>query len=83
MSRSGLSRPVDALGRIVIPAELRRSLGIAEGDRLTLSLEGERIVLEKDGVDALEDLRRACERLLADPSTPADIALFARSYLGK
>ena len=74
MSHTGISRPVDALGRIVIPAELRRALGIAEGDRLSLSLDGERIVLEKHGGDALEDLCRACERLLASGSLTAENA---------
>ena len=77
MKDTGISRPVDALGRIVIPAEMRRALGIGEGDRLSLSLDGDRIVLEKDG-GALEDLRRLCERLLDDPSTSAEIARFAR-----
>jgi AbrB family looped-hinge helix DNA binding protein len=34
-------------GRLVIPAPLRRSLGLAEGDRLVARLEADRLVLEK------------------------------------
>lgn len=34
-------------GRIVIPARLRRSLAIKQGDTLVARLEGGRIVLEK------------------------------------
>lgn len=34
-------------GRVVIPAELRRSLGFAEGDRLVAREEAGRLVLEK------------------------------------
>lgn len=34
-------------GRLVIPAALRRALGLAEGDTLLVRLENERLVLEK------------------------------------
>ena len=34
-------------GRLVIPASLRRSLGLAEGDRLIAREEAGRLVLEK------------------------------------
>lgn len=47
MSDTGIVRRVDDLGRIVIPMELRRTLGIHEHDPLSISLEGERIVLQK------------------------------------
>lgn len=33
-------------GKIVIPAELRRELGFAEGDRLVLEREGESLVIK-------------------------------------
>lgn len=33
--------------QVTIPAEIRRALGIREGDLLEVRLEGERIVLEK------------------------------------
>lgn len=44
---TGVCRPVDDLGRIVIPAELRRTLGICIGDQLRFELDesNETIVL--------------------------------------
>lgn len=47
MSDTGIVRRVDDLGRIVIPMELRRTLGIREHDALSISLEGQRILLQK------------------------------------
>lgn len=34
-------------GRLVIPAQLRRSLGLVEGDRLVARQEANRLVIEK------------------------------------
>ncbi|MGH2768444.1 MAG: AbrB/MazE/SpoVT family DNA-binding domain-containing protein [Actinomycetota bacterium] len=47
MRNTGMYRKVDHLGRIVIPAEMRRSFAIKVGDFLDLSVEGERIVVGK------------------------------------
>ncbi|MDZ4166293.1 MAG: AbrB/MazE/SpoVT family DNA-binding domain-containing protein [Coriobacteriia bacterium] len=47
MSDTGIVRRVDDLGRIVIPMELRRTLGIRVKDPISISVEGERIILEK------------------------------------
>lgn len=45
---SGISRKVDRLGRVVLPAELRKELEINEGDLLEIALDDAgRIVLEK------------------------------------
>lgn len=44
---TGMTRPVDRLGRVVIPAEIRRGLDIQEGDRLEISVSGGSIVLGK------------------------------------
>lgn len=45
--RSGIRRKVDDLGRVVIPAGIRRSLGIREGDALEVSVQGDEVVLSK------------------------------------
>ena len=45
--RTGIVRRIDDLGRIVLPKELRRSLGISKGNPLEIGIEGRRIVLEK------------------------------------
>ena len=47
MKPTGLPRRIDHLGRIVIPVELRRLLGIAEGDYVQFSADDGRIVVEK------------------------------------
>jgi AbrB family transcriptional regulator, transcriptional pleiotropic regulator of transition state genes len=43
----GMARKVDQLGRIVLPAELRRLFGIHEGDLVEIFVEEGRIVLAK------------------------------------
>lgn len=47
MRDTGIVRRVDDLGRIVIPMELRRSLGIHVKDPIAIYTEGERIILQK------------------------------------
>jgi transcriptional pleiotropic regulator of transition state genes len=47
MEPTGIRRKVDDLGRVVIPAPLRRSLGIEVGDELEVRLDGDRLVMAK------------------------------------
>ena len=47
MKATGIVRKVDELGRVVIPIELRRTLGIGEKDALEIYVDGDRIVLKK------------------------------------
>lgn len=47
MKSTGIIRKVDDLGRIVLPIELRRSLGIAEQDPLEIFVQEDNIVLRK------------------------------------
>lgn len=47
MKNTGVVRKVDELGRVVIPVELRRTLGIAEGTVLDFHVDGENVVLRK------------------------------------
>lgn len=47
MKATGIVRKVDELGRIVLPIELRRTLGIAERDALEIYVDGNSIVLKK------------------------------------
>lgn len=44
---TGVVRKVDELGRIVLPRELRRTLGIEEKDSLEIYVYGDMIVLRK------------------------------------
>lgn len=47
MKSTGIVRKVDELGRIVLPIELRRTLGIEEKDRIEIFVEDESIILRK------------------------------------
>lgn len=47
MKSTGIVRRIDELGRIVIPIEIRRNLGLAERDSVELFTEGDRIILQK------------------------------------
>lgn len=47
MKSTGIVRKVDELGRIVLPIELRRTLGIEEKDRIEIFVDGESIILCK------------------------------------
>ncbi len=47
MKSTGIVRKVDELGRIVIPIELRRTLGIEEKDSLEIYVDSEKIILKK------------------------------------
>lgn len=54
MKATGIVRRIDDLGRIVIPKEVRRSLGIKEGDPLE-------IFTTKDGEIVLKPYQTNCE----------------------
>ena len=43
----GSARRIDALGRVVVPAELRKLLGIKEGDLLDIHVEEGQLVLQR------------------------------------
>jgi transcriptional pleiotropic regulator of transition state genes len=47
MKSTGIVRKLDSLGRVVLPMELRRTLGIDEKDSLEIYIEGEYIYLKK------------------------------------
>lgn len=47
MKSTGIVRKVDELGRIVLPIELRRTLGINDKDTLEIYVNGDHIILKK------------------------------------
>ena len=47
MKSTGVVRKIDELGRIVLPIELRRSLGIGEKDPVEIYVEEDKIILKK------------------------------------
>jgi transcriptional pleiotropic regulator of transition state genes len=63
----GLPRKVDHLGRVVIPVEFRRLLGIHDGDELEVTMDGDRLVMTRVEpacvfCASIVDLRRHRER---------------------
>lgn len=47
MKATGIVRRIDDLGRVVIPKEIRRQMGIREGDPLEIFTENETICFKK------------------------------------
>lgn len=47
MKSTGIVRKVDDLGRIVLPKELRKILGIEERDPLEIYVDGCQVILQK------------------------------------
>ncbi|MDA2164260.1 AbrB/MazE/SpoVT family DNA-binding domain-containing protein [Bacillus cereus group sp. Bc252] len=47
MKSTGITRKVDELGRVVLPKELRDTLGITERAPLEIYVDGEKIILKK------------------------------------
>lgn len=62
MKATGIVRRVDDLGRIVIPKEIRRTIGIKEGDPIELYLDEEGgIVLKPYVLDVARVLENAID----------------------
>ena len=53
MKTTGVIRQLDSLGRIVLPIELRRTLGIGPKDMLEIFVEGNSVILRKYEPDCL------------------------------
>lgn len=53
MKSTGIVRKVDELGRVVLPIELRRTMGIAEKDPMEIYVDGDQIILKKYQPDCI------------------------------
>ena len=81
MKSIGMARKVDDLGRIVLPIELRRQLGIRAGDELDIAVDGSTVLLHKIEArcvfcDSMADLRgyrekQICKSCVGELSGPA------------
>lgn len=47
LKSTGMVRKIDELGRIVLPIEIRNTLGIESRDSLEIFVEGDKIILSK------------------------------------
>ena len=82
MKSTGVVRKLDNLGRIVIPIELRKTMGIAIKDTLEIFTEGDEIILKKyhPGCIFCGDVRNLqlfkgkmiCEKCLAEMKKHAE-----------
>ena len=51
MKSTGIVRSIDELGRLVIPKETRKELGINPGDAVEIYVDGPLVILKKHGDD--------------------------------
>ena len=76
MKSTGIVRNIDELGRIVVPKELRKKLGIGANDPVEISSEGDKIILTKyspvchfcgnaDGVTEFKD-KSICKKCILE-----------------
>jgi transcriptional pleiotropic regulator of transition state genes len=47
MKYSGIARKIDDLGRVVLPVEMRRALGLDAGDAVDIALDDNTVVMRK------------------------------------
>jgi AbrB family transcriptional regulator, transcriptional pleiotropic regulator of transition state genes len=46
MKSTGIVRNLDELGRFVVPKELRRMMGVKEGDPMEVFVDGDKVILK-------------------------------------
>lgn len=68
MKSTGMIRPVDNFGRVVLPKELRKNLDLEYNTPLEIFVEGERIILQKHQPDmwSVDELKEALVAAAAD-----------------
>lgn len=78
MRATGIVRRVDDLGRVVIPREIRRSMGIKEGEPLEIFLEENAVIFRRYSFNLVDEVKRVAELIEcncnADSDTMADIS---------
>lgn len=65
MKATGIVRRIDDLGRIVIPKEIRRNMGLREGEAMELFLENNCVCFKKYSPSD-EDLAVSCHKYISD-----------------
>ena len=73
MKSTGIVRKVDELGRLVLPIELRRTLGIAEKDAMEIFVDEDKIILRKYETDVdKENIKNQLTALLDKTADDSD-----------
>lgn len=70
---TGIVRKIDDLGRVVIPAEMRRTLGVAVGDELEIQLEGDHIAIRPRFPTVIREFTLAESARLNVPGLPLEL----------
>jgi AbrB family looped-hinge helix DNA binding protein len=76
MRATGIVRRVDDLGRIVIPKEIRRSVGIREGEPMEIYLENDAVIFRRYSYNLIKEVARVAE--LVDNHYNADADTMGR-----
>lgn len=59
MQKTGITRRIDELGRIVVPKEIRYNLGIRDGEPLEIFIEDDEIIIKKySKIDNIKDITK-------------------------
>ena len=65
MKATGIVRKIDELGRVVVPIEIRRNLGIGIGDPVEIYVDGQQVIMQKhDAAASVEQLLDRMEKEL-------------------
>lgn len=76
MKATGMTRPVDGLGRVVIPKEIRTNHGINPGDPVEFFVDGDSLILRKyNTVGDIEQLIDSVEKTISAKDAIASPAL--------
>ena len=78
LKATGIVRRVDDLGRVVIPRDIRKSMGIREGEPLEIFLESDAVIFRRYSYNLVDEVKRVAELIEcncnADTETMADIS---------
>lgn len=67
MAKSGITRRIDELGRIVIPKEMRINLGIRDGEPLEICIDNNQIIIKKfSQVENIKDVSKKICDIISD-----------------
>ena len=84
MKATGIVRRVDDLGRVVIPIELRRTLGIGEKDSLEIFVEEDSVILRKYRKDTEKaEMIAKLESVVVDNPDVKEVLDEAREFIQK
>jgi stage V sporulation protein T len=80
---TGIVRRIDDLGRVVIPKEIRRTLGIKEGDPLEIYTDNDTVIFKKFNELSFFDVMNDLINNQDDLTTEEKTALFSTLNLIK